>query len=312
MGATHQSIVPTVDEQAIILSSRFKRPIDSAKPERIIGEFWSPEGGGKTHFAGTAPGPVWFANFDQGIEDIAFRIPGAKHIFGETYMADSFDLTPDEAAEIKTRFEEDVRWVMRNMKRGTFVIDTASELNQILQKWLIWKVQQNGRTPKAGKTGVEIYPFDHVHIANWWLQLLKLLKNRTALNIILLAKAKPLYQGSERVLGQWEVAEHEAWRYFVQIKGRLTHIPRIQAANVVERREYLMEKNRFEPSTVGQAFPVPQMASIPFFIENYASLQLQPLSDADLGALSEETRVAAAHALGSEPDFQHIIEKRGE
>jgi predicted YcjX-like family ATPase len=190
---------------------------------------WGPSETGKTVFATSCPGPLRFINLDAGLHpNLKFvdenkvlqeikcidYTDDAKNIDAENYKWD--DVNPMGSLK---NFDKAVSALLENVHGGTVIVDTMSTVND----WL--KALMNANVPKHVKAdGTEyVDQFDWKYVNTKWKWLLDKLKSIDA-NLVILARAAPVYQGRDIVVGEWQPEMRDGWKYLTSVIIQLSKI----------------------------------------------------------------------------------------
>lgn len=127
MASNKQAVVKTKNP----LAARFEKSAGVLK-NRIIARSVGDYGTGKTHFWLTAPGPIVFQSFDQGLEGVALAEYGKKDIYPIEYeWSPTEDLSQDEARELRDKFIEDFQYALEHAR--TIIWDKETDVWELFR-----------------------------------------------------------------------------------------------------------------------------------------------------------------------------------
>ena len=175
--------------------------------DRLIVAVWGPPKTGKTTFALTAPGPIYFHNFDWGLEHHLGKLADKK-VYVASYLSVGPELTADEAKDMLKAFERDYAAALK-AGEGTIVIDTATQLWQITSKVFLEDI-------KAKRRDGNIYPFDYANANAYFQNLINQVKN-TKMNMVLIQRAKAKYNASGNDTGEMDMQGNNQVGYLAQV-----------------------------------------------------------------------------------------------
>jgi len=172
---------------------------------RIIMSISGLEKCGKTHFALTAPGPTAFFSLDTGEEGVVDKFSKKKDI--QIMSIDRVDdNAPDQAPKEFKRFKEAYMAVLRGNDVRTIIIDTATE---------IWEVLRMARFGKL----TQVMPYQYGPVNAEYRALIRDAYNYDK-NLILLHKMKAQYINDKRT-GEWERAGFSDTGFLVQVNAQI-------------------------------------------------------------------------------------------
>ena len=179
--------------------------------DRLIVGAWGPPKTGKTHFALTFPGPIYYHNFDWGIAHHVNKTRETE-LFIANYLTERPDMDAASAEALLRAFERDYAAALQK-PAGTIVIDTSSQLWQLASKVFLEKI-------KAKRRDGQIYPFDYAD-ANAYFQNLVNQVKPTKLNMVLIQRAKSKYNQQGQDTGMVEQQGNNQIPYLVQMQVQL-------------------------------------------------------------------------------------------
>lgn len=184
----------------IKMPSGFK-PADGYVQPRIVAGLAAKEKCGKTHFALTAPGPIAFFNLDIGTEGVVGKFIEEKDVYECKY--DPGAENPEAEWE---RFESDFDSVLRVEEIRTMVLDTATEV------WELLRINKFGRLD-------QVMPHMYGPVNAVYRRLIRD-AYKSGKNIVLIHKMKPEYIGNERT-GGYVLAGFADTPFLTQVNVRL-------------------------------------------------------------------------------------------
>ena len=209
--------------------NRFSRYSGSGG-KRIIVSIWGKEKTGKTHFALTFPEPIVFLDFDLGLEGVIDKF-GDKRIYWKAYTSRTPELTVADANRMLMEFVDDYQNAL-NLGAGTIVVDTATHLWQLIQKVRMDEIKR-----KREKKGQEVYPFDYADANAYYQNLVNAVKS-TKLNLVLLHRAREIYDARGHKTGEFEAQQNNGTPYLVQIVIHLEKRKHERVATIESCRMY--------------------------------------------------------------------------
>ncbi len=176
-------------------------PISAAqrRPRRLRISAWGEEKVGKTHFSLTFPSPIYFFDFDTGLERAVWSIPEDKILLSSTYGWGNPQPTSKEAEELLMQFTEDYAGVIHDHmdgSQGTVVWDTATFIWQVVQVFIVAPIRESREA--AGKS---LMRFDYGGANSFFQNLINMVKPAPRLNLVLLHRAKEKYNSQVQRTG---------------------------------------------------------------------------------------------------------------
>jgi len=176
------------------------------KPRRLIASVTGREKTGKTHFALTAPPPIFFFDIDIGTEGVVHKFQEqGKQVF-------LYDVRVPKGAE-KSVYQPMWGGVRQRLslaytlKRGTVIVDTSSEGFEL------------ARLAHFGKL-TQVMPHHYTEVNSEWRELMRQAYD-SDMNTIFIHKMKPKYVNNVRT-GEYELAGFGEMPYLSQI-NLVTH-----------------------------------------------------------------------------------------
>jgi hypothetical protein len=177
---------------------------DMKTKPRIILSISALEKCGKTHFGLSAPGPIAMFNTDTGEEGVIEKFPN-KNI--QIMSIDRVDEnSADQAPKEFKRFKEAYMDVLRGNYARTILIDTATEIWEIL------------RMARFGKL-TQVMPYQYGPVNAEYRALIRDAYNYDK-NVILLHKMKAQYINDKRT-GEYERAGFSDTGFLVQVNAQM-------------------------------------------------------------------------------------------
>jgi hypothetical protein len=152
-------------------------------PRRLIASVSGREKTGKTHFALTAPGPIFFINIDLGTEGVVgkFQDTGKR-----VYIYD-VRVPKTASKDIYVPMWENLKQIFQkvySLKDGSVVVDTDTEVYEL------------ARLAKFGKLS-QVMPQHYTEVNNEYREVLRLAYD-SPMNSIFIHKMKPKYVNNAR------------------------------------------------------------------------------------------------------------------
>lgn len=185
-----------------------------APANRLICGVWGLPKTGKTQLALTFPDPIYFFNFDWGLEHHINRLKADGRI---VHVANYQTVGPNSAAEnerLLREFERDYEQALK-MGNGTIVIDTATQLWQITSKRFLDDIKKRRKDEK-------VYPFDYADANAYYQQLINQVKSSEQ-SLVLVQRAKEKYNASGQPTGIHEAQGNNAVPYLAQMLLHMEH-----------------------------------------------------------------------------------------
>ncbi len=171
-------------------------------PRRLVASVAGREKTGKTHFALTAPGPIFFFDIDVGTEGVVgkFQAQGKKvYVYSVRVPKDAQQTTYES---MWSDFKERVEAVYRH-NEGTLIVDTSSEAFEL------------ARLSHFGKL-TQVLPHHYVAVNSEWREFLRLAYDATGMSTVLIHKMKPKYINNVRT-SDYELSGFGETTYLVQV-----------------------------------------------------------------------------------------------
>jgi hypothetical protein len=164
--------------------------------ERVIASVWGHEKAGKSTLALTFPEPVRVMNFNFGIAPLRRNFPGKVIEESQLYLQTIGDML--ECSKLLGRFYQDYLWAVQNACGGTVVVDTASELWQLIYSVKLEEVKaRRAKKKKEDPDDVEVYPFDYNQANVLMSSILSLPWRYPDVNAVFIHQAKVKWEGKQ-------------------------------------------------------------------------------------------------------------------
>lgn len=173
------------------------RHVDVAVHPRLILTVTARQKRGKTHFALGAPKPIAYYNMDMGLEGVASKYAEHQDQILEYPLPLPDPDQPDvqkEAAEIWQKFEDSFNDVLRSPDIRTIVVDTTTEL---------WELLRLARLGSLTQVYGKQYAYTPLNAE--FRRFLRRILDQPDKNLILLHKTKPEWIDDKRT-GRYERA----------------------------------------------------------------------------------------------------------
>lgn len=172
-------------------------------PRRLVATVSGKPKMGKTHFALTAPDPIFFVNIDIGTEGVL-----------EKFQADGKRIYVYDVRVPKTASKDIYVPMWENLKNnifkkvfqvgaGTVIVDTGTEAYEL------------ARLAKFGKL-TQVMPQHYTEVNNEFREVLRLAYDAKHMNTVFIHKMKPVYIQNQRT-GEYEPSGQSDLEYNVQI-----------------------------------------------------------------------------------------------
>lgn len=229
---------------AQLLSMGFSDEIQD-RPRRLVLSLSGREKSGKSHFAFTAPDPIFLFNIDIGTEGVLdkFQIAGKKVYNYDVRVPKGAKKEVYESMwkDMKQRIE-----IVYKMSRGTLIVDTATEGFEL------------ARLAHFGKL-TQVLPHNYAEVNSEWREFMRMAYD-SAMNTVLIHKTKPKYINNIRT-GEYEVAGFGETGYLVQCNATTY---REQTPDGEIRFGLTIDDCRQNPSLCGQVLrgqPIPSSST---------------------------------------------------
>ena len=182
----------------------FQNAADRELCPRIIVSMSALEKQGKTHFALTAPGPIAFFSTDIGEEGVVDKFAKDKEI-QIMEVARIGEDAAEHAPEEWERFEKAYSHCLRDKKVRTIVLDTATEI------WELLRIARFGRL-------TQVMPYQYGPVNAEYRNVIRE-AYKWDKNVILLHKMKAQYINDKRT-GEYDRAGFSDTGFLVQVNAR--------------------------------------------------------------------------------------------
>lgn len=177
---------------------------ESQPKNRLILDIWGKPKSGKTTTALSFPEPIFYFNWDLGLEHHVDRLrTSGRDIRVATYVCSPL-MTPEETIAGIKDFERDFATAMKEVGEGTIVWDTASDLWALISKKVVDDAMARIRKKAAerNREAPEKPPMFEYGPANaYWLNLVRIVKASRA-SLVLIEREKPVYDEGGRDTGR--------------------------------------------------------------------------------------------------------------
>ena len=226
----------------------FKKVGEGEKDESVRAVIFGKAGSGKTHFALTAPEPIYvidtelgtedlvnkvdspFAEKDINIADVIVTVEKEKVINGELKIVKDVDFIKSLGL-IEETVEVICSYAMNNPEpRGTIVIDTVSEVWSWYEFWL--KEEAASAFTKSGEMMQTEWYKANKKYTKMMFQLMK-----CGWNVVLTSKVREIYDSRGRPTGVLEARMQKDTPHWMRVY--------IEVQNAGDHREFFTVKNRF-------------------------------------------------------------------
>lgn len=243
--------------------SPFTRVIPGSYKPRLIAASWGLSKEGKTHNSLTWPQPIFHLNFDQGLDELLNKPEFADlEIYqildgqgrNKLYVPEKFDLK--ESLEIMRTFDQAYDWAL-SQGQGTVVVDTGTQLNQLVQDIELVPVKDKRRRiaeKKNQEYDETVYPFDYAGAGRKMRGVYLKAAQSPGVNVLFVHRAREKYDSSGKALGIYEPQWYTETASLVQMVVNI-RLVRIAPATATSPAEFqvrgLIERNRWTQDTVG-------------------------------------------------------------
>lgn len=119
----------------------YERPTVTEIPKRLIASVSGLEKTGKTHLALSAPEPVYYLNFDLGLEGVLEKFLRDGRDIWVYQIKNAHDMTGDAALASWDKLKDTIRQTYES-NQGTLVVDTGTEFWELLRMARLGKLTQ--------------------------------------------------------------------------------------------------------------------------------------------------------------------------
>lgn len=201
----------------------FRPSTESAATDTFFLQVWGLPKTGKSTFAlGNRdagikpwPTPIYVINLDFGTDELLTRVDPEvrEHLFIADVRAESPEMTPQVAATQLTQMYKDIQDALSSIAKagsGTLVIDTATQLWQVIQK-----VDLDAIKRVRAEQDKKLFPYDYGDANARYRNFMQYLKDRGA-NVLLLAHANEVYDARGNPTGDYVPQGNRQNRSLVQ------------------------------------------------------------------------------------------------
>lgn len=187
--------------------------VTAEQNRRLVLSLWGNTKEGKTHFALGAPRPLRWIDLDMGVLELLGKFPDLASGSGNFTRA-AFNMTEQTDAGTFGQLLKDVHaaylWALANSDGGTVVVDTATQLWQVVQTVKLydveqrrietWKQKHRGAEPEPGD--VRLYPYDYAAANSFYGGLLRRAMQQHKCNVLFLHRSKLEYGPNGQTTGR--------------------------------------------------------------------------------------------------------------
>lgn len=170
------------------------------KMSRVVLSVWGMPKDGKTHFSLTGRKPVYYHSLDVGIQELLPKFKRQRIKVADYQMTEDTD-TQVYGPLLKS-FHEDYLLALGTPGPGTIVIDTSTQLWQVIQKVKLDGIRAE-RNKKGGRGEARIFPFDYAEANTYMGGMIRRALQQEQKDVIFIARAKPVYKGGDAT-GEFE------------------------------------------------------------------------------------------------------------
>lgn len=219
---------------------------------------WAQQKRGKSHFALTAPQPIYYFDFDRGMETLLqqqeFRGADIYHMICRTKM-----LGKDALREQERLYEEflaNIEAVKNGATGGTAVIDTTTELWGLIQAIELEEIRQE--KVEAGKRNTKPQRFEYSRCNIHYQEIIKSLLDNPYLNVCLLNRAKEVYSADGQATGTFAMQGQKDTPYLTEVTIQLDK----EGTGLDRQYKMLIEDCRGNPALEGLVIPDPSWQTL--------------------------------------------------
>jgi hypothetical protein len=165
------------------------RPAQADTLRRLVVSLWGDPKVGKTHFALTCPEPIRYLNLDFGVAELVPRFAGKQIEVSDLQLADVGSLR--ECSRILEQFYKDYLWALEHSAGGTVVVDTATQVWQLVQTVKLEEVKERRAKKKGGDPDeVQLYPYDYAQANVLMSSILRRALHHEGVNTVFIHRSK--------------------------------------------------------------------------------------------------------------------------
>lgn len=203
---------------------------------------WGGPKEGKTHFALSAPQPVYLIDLDFGSVPLLATTFKDQEIYRVGYRVNE-TLDPSSSRDMLIQLHSDYAAALADLRergQGTIVIDTLTHLTQLIQTVKLAEVMDKRMEAAKKKGGVanpddiKIFPFDYAAANQYTSSFLRRAMEIPGINAVFTAQGKAEYNEKGQPTGKIEYAGYKEAPYALDATIRLgttgggAHIGRIE------------------------------------------------------------------------------------
>jgi hypothetical protein len=216
------------------------------KMKRVVLSVWGMPKDGKTHFALTGRKPVYYHSLDVGIQELLPKFRKQRIKVADYSMTEETDV--EVYGPLLKSFHEDYLLALRTPGPGTIVVDTATQLWQVINKVKLDGIKKNR---KDGR----ILPFDYADANTYMGGMLRRAMQQNEKDVIFIGRAKPIYIKSEST-GVFEFQGFNETPSIVQATLQIIKRENEEGQPFWVAR---IESNRFDPELNGMELESPTL-----------------------------------------------------
>jgi hypothetical protein len=210
-------------------------------PQRLLVSVWGQEKVGKTHFALTFPGPIYFFDFDLGAETVMPKFAD-KEVYYARYNTSLLSDNIDTYQALWNGFKSDLSDALAS-DGGTIVFDSATQIWSLVQKVYLDKIMKRRESRSQ-----QVYPFDYADANIAYEGLISAVKENKDMNLVLTHRAREIYSNKGQRTGTYEAQQNSRTPYFVQwvvqlYKDQQEHIAKVESCRFGSEFEGITLKN---------------------------------------------------------------------
>lgn len=235
-------------------------------PKRLIVASWGLSKEGKSHNALTWPQPLYYLNFDQGIEellsnpefaDLEIYQPLDKDT-GKSSLYVPSENNPELAKKILREFDKAYEWAL-GQQEGTVVIDTATQLNQLAQDVYLDPVAKKRQraAERQGKDDWQLYPYDYGDANRYMRGMYLKASQYPRMNVLFIHRAREKYDGSGKPMGIFQPQSFTEMASLVQMVWNIKLVREGEGSSAVIKSVGTLEKSRWSLDYIGMQFDNP-------------------------------------------------------
>lgn len=235
--------------------------------KRLICASWGLSKEGKSHNALTWPQPLYYLNFDQGVEELLLK-PEFQDLWieqpvdpetGKSRLYVPSENNPTLARSILSEFDRAYEWAL-SQDEGTVVLDTATQLWQLAQDvFLDPVIKKRARAAeKRGEEDYRLFPYDYGDANRYMRGVYLKASQYPRMNVLFIHRAREKYDSKGTALGIYEPQGFGEMSSLVQMVINIRLVREGDSIKSVAR----IEKNRWSLDYIGSEFDNPTYADL--------------------------------------------------